>query len=103
MRILSTVLLILSHSIAQAGVVDESQKLLNQLGYNAGSVDGIYGGKTERALIQFYKDRAGKFDGRLSSNELNDLYSAAGIERKVGANLAVYTLRIARLSWLPAK
>ena len=88
MLILSTVLLILSHSIAQAGVVDESQKLLNQLGYNAGSVDGIYGGKTERALIQFYKDRAGKFDGRLSSNELNDLYSAAGIERKVGANLA---------------
>ena len=88
MRILSTILLIMSHSIAQAGVVDESQKLLNQLGYNAGSVDGIYGGKTERALIQFYKDRAGKFDGRLSSNELNDLYSAVGIERKVGANLA---------------
>ena len=88
MRILSTVLLILSHSIAQAGVVDESQKLLNQLGYNAGSVDGIYGGKTERALIQFYKDRAVKFDGKLSSNELNDLYSAAGIKRKVGANLA---------------
>ena len=51
-------MLILTYSIAQAGVVDESQKLLNQLGYNAGSVDGVYGGKTERALIQFYKDRS---------------------------------------------
>ena len=88
MRIIGTLVLVVIHSIAQAGVVDESQKLLNQLGYNAGSVDGIYGGKTERALIRFYKDRSGRFDGKLSSNELTDLYSAAGIKRKVGADLA---------------
>jgi hypothetical protein len=88
MRVISSILLILTYSVAQAGVVDESQKLLNQLGYNAGGVDGVYGGKTERALIQFYKDRSGEFDGKLSSNELTDLYSAVGIERKVGANLA---------------
>lgn len=88
MRYIISVLLILTYSVAQAGVVDESQKLLNQLGYNAGSVDGIYGGKTERALIKFYKDRSKKFDGRLSSNELTDLYSAAGVKRKVGADLA---------------
>mgnify|MGYP005740217987 FL=1 len=80
MRVIYALMLILMYSIAQAGVVDESQKLLNQLGYNAGSVDGVYGGKTERALIQFYKDRSEKFDGKLSSNELTDLYSAAAAD-----------------------
>ena len=76
MHIIGILLLVLTNSIAHAGVVDESQKLLNQLGYNAGAVDGIYGGKTKSALIQFYNDRSGKFDGYLGSNELSDLYLA---------------------------
>ena len=96
MRVIYALMLILTYSIAQAGVVDESQKLLNQLGYNAGSVDGVYGGKTERALIQFYKDRSGKFDGKLSSNELTDLYSAAAADT---ANTR--TIFITWSDWIP--
>ena len=37
-----------------AGTVDEVQRLLNLLGYNAGPEDGVYGGKTKRALENFY-------------------------------------------------
>ena len=37
-----------------AGTVDEAQRILNLLGYNAGPEDGIYGEKTKRALDNFY-------------------------------------------------
>ena len=77
MRIIGTLVLVVIHSIAQAGVVDESQKLLNQLGYNAGSVDGIYGGKTERALIHFYKDRSGRAVWRISQKGLHFWHTAS--------------------------
>ena len=33
-----------------AGNIDQSQRMLNQLGYNAGPIDGAYGGKTRGAL-----------------------------------------------------
>ena len=35
-------------------VTAEAQRLLNQLGYNAGPVDGLIGGKTKSALEEFY-------------------------------------------------
>ena len=34
----------------------DAQRLLNSLGYNAGSVDGIWGKKTRAALEKFFKD-----------------------------------------------
>ena len=37
-------------SPALANSVAQSQRMLNQLGYNAGAVDGAYGGKTRGAL-----------------------------------------------------
>ena len=45
-----------------AGTVDSAQRMLNQLGYNAGVVDGLYGGKTKRALEAFYADNGGSYD-----------------------------------------
>ena len=35
-------------------VTAEAQRLLNELGYNAGPVDGLIGGKTKSALKEFY-------------------------------------------------
>ena len=34
-------------------VTAEAQRLLNELGYNAGPVDGLIGGKTQYALAEF--------------------------------------------------
>ena len=61
---------------AFSGTVDDAQRMLNQLGYNAGAVDGAYGGKTKRALEAFYSDKGSKFDGALDANEIADLSNA---------------------------
>ena len=69
------------------GVVDETQTLLNRLGYNAGVADGIYGQKTHRALQNFYSDFGFKYDGVLSEAELSDLenvVSGKGISSHAG-------------------
>jgi len=66
--------------------VVKTQKMLNQLGYNAGPVDGAYGGKTKRALEAFYAKSGGSFDGKLDANEVADLTSAmsrAGIDSTI--------------------
>ena len=47
--------------------------MLNQLGYNAGSVDGHYGKKTEDALKKFYQTSNKEFDNKLAYNEIKDL------------------------------
>ena len=59
-----------------AGTVDTAQRMLNQLGYAAGVIDGLYGGKTRRALEAFYADNGGSFDGSLDANEVADLKAA---------------------------
>ena len=56
-----------------ANPVTDAQNLLHNLGYNAGVVDGAYGGKTRRALEAFYKKKGGAFDGVFDANELTDL------------------------------
>ena len=66
-----------------AGTVDQSQRMLNQLGYNAGPVDGAYGGKTKRALEKFYTALGSIYDGKLDANEFIDLNAAmAGVEHE---------------------
>ena len=44
-----TILSLLINHAVFANSVAQSQRMLNQLGYNAGPVDGAYGGKTKRA------------------------------------------------------
>ena len=56
-----------------AGSVEQVQRMLNQLGYSAGPVDGAYGRKTKSALDNFYSDNEMVFDGDLSKNEAIDL------------------------------
>ena len=73
-------------SPALANAVAQSQRMLNQLGYNAGPVDGAYGGKTRGALEKFYADNGSLYDGKLDANEVADLTAAmdtAGIDLRV--------------------
>ena len=57
----------------------QAQRLLNSLGLNAGSVDGIWGSRSLAALNKFYRDRGLKFDGQLDTNEINDLLGTVKI------------------------
>jgi len=54
----------------------DAQSLLNNLGYNAGSVDGIWGKKTRAALEKFFKDNGKVFDGSLGETEILILTNA---------------------------
>ena len=80
-------------SPALANSVAQSQRMLNQLGYNAGPIDGAYGGKTRGALEKFYADNGSSYDGKLDANEITDLTSAmdvAGLDlRVVPENLGI--------------
>lgn len=49
------------------------QSRLNELGFDAGPADGIYGIKTKTAVENFYKSRGLKFDGILDENETTDI------------------------------
>ena len=78
--ILSFIVMLASPALANS--VAQSQRMLNQLGYNAGPVDGAYGGKTRGALEKFYADNDSSYDGKLDANEVADLtvaMDAAGL------------------------
>jgi len=45
------------------------QKKLNELGFNAGATDGIWGDTTKNALIEYLSTKGLKFDGSLDNNE----------------------------------
>ena len=74
---LTILTLLIPHTVL-ADTVAQSQRMLNQLGYNAGPVDGAYGGKTKRALEAFYAKSGGSFDGKVDANEVADLRAALG-------------------------
>ena len=64
---------LISVSAASAKDPVEIQRLLKQLGYNIGIVDGVIGRKSLAALENFYANKGQKFDGAVSENELTDL------------------------------
>ena len=49
--------------------IEAVQNKLNELGYNAGPADGMWGKKTEQALAEFLSTVGKKFDGTLDQNE----------------------------------
>ena len=51
----------------------KAQHLLNELGYNSGVPDGLYGSKTALALQKFYHSKEQNFDGSLDSKEVFEL------------------------------
>ena len=48
-----------------------AQRLLTELGYALGPIDGAYGGKTKKAFIKLYTDQNMTFDGIVDKNELD--------------------------------
>lgn len=58
--------------------VRQAQKMLNQLGYKAGSVDGIAGKNTNRAMQDFMTSVGRTFDGSIDSEEVALLSDATG-------------------------
>ena len=50
-----------------------TQNKLNELGFNAGVADGIWGGSTKNALIEFLSGKGIEFDGLLDDNEFKIL------------------------------
>ena len=50
-----------------------TQKKLNELGFNAGAADGIWGNTTKNALIEYLSTKGLKFDGSLDNNEFKML------------------------------
>ena len=57
--------------------VQKAQRLLNALGFDAGSVDGQWGKKSQTALSEFLISQNQTFDGTLDQTELDVLQSAA--------------------------
>ena len=81
--------------------VKDAQVLLNSLGFDAGSEDGISGAKTKAALSEFYASQEKTFDGFLSENELVDLMNfldaqaqQKGNEVKVSSEVNPYVMPI---------
>ena len=68
---------------ADPSLVSKIQRMLSQLCYDPGEVDGVYGDKTSKALEIFYRAGNIVFDGVPDSNEVTDLttaLSSVGIE-----------------------
>ena len=57
-------------SFANAEQVRQVQQKLNDMGYHAGSVDGVLGPQTESALRQFQQARKLDATGHIDSNTL---------------------------------
>ena len=78
MKIIKTLgiaLLIFFQSMAanSNSYVRGSQYMLNQLGYAAGTEDGIKGKNTIKALTKYYANNNKVFDGTIDDNELIEL------------------------------
>lgn len=58
--------------------VEEVQKKLNQLGFNAGGVDGVFGSATRSALRAFQQSHGMVADGHPDSATLSALQATAG-------------------------
>ena len=58
------------HSLANAEQVRQVQQKLNDIGYHAGSVDGVLGPHTESALRQFQRARNLDATGHIDSKTL---------------------------------
>jgi len=54
-------------------LIRDIQKRLNEIGFNSGPVDGIYGPKTKKAIIKFQRSKHLKLDGKISDTLIREL------------------------------
>lgn len=59
--------------------VKRLQELLNSLGYNAGTPDGIFGAQTQAAVMQMQKDAGITADGIVGANTWNKISTATPV------------------------
>ncbi len=64
--------------------VEELQRRLNALGFDAGKVDGIFGPDTARAMIDFQTNRGMPVDGTAGPEVIAELQSVGKASRKTG-------------------
>ena len=76
-HLVAVLVLIITFSIPSIILASENvlatQKKLNELGFNAGAADGIWGNTTKNALIEYLSTKGLKFDGSLDNNEFKML------------------------------
>lgn len=68
----------LGHQPNRSDLVLETQKYLNQLGFDAGPEDGIIGNRTRRAIKHFQQQHSIPTDGKPSKSLLKKLRTVAG-------------------------
>ena len=56
--------------------IKTAQTYLKQMGYNAGTIDGLWGKKTEEALELFLRDQNQKWDGTFDQKEFQMIKKA---------------------------
>ena len=66
-------LLFLRRPMLRGEDVAELQSRLNQLGFDAGKIDGIFGSQTERAVIDFQHNRGLPEDGKAGPEVITEL------------------------------
>ena len=72
------------HAVIKKGAQGDSvvaiQEMLQDLGYNTGKADGIYGSKTEAAIKQFQKDNGLKVDGIVGNQSITALKTLSSVK-----------------------
>ena len=82
-----------------ANTILNAQRILTQLGFNPGPIDGAFGAKTKGALNAFYTSIGKSYDGLLDSNELVELQKALDVSGlKNTCNSSVQTKKIEGIS-----
>jgi N-acetylmuramoyl-L-alanine amidase len=74
----------LSRQGSRGSEVTEIQNKLNELGYNVGTADGIFGAKTAEAVKQFQRDQGIKADGIVGPQTLKALGLSGGAPPSTG-------------------
>lgn len=71
--------------------VVELQTKLNEVGFNSGEVDGIFGGMTKQSVMSFQLShhlRVDGYVGSLTANSLNEAYRAEQRQKKIDSVVA---------------
>ncbi len=89
-------LLFLRRPMLRGEDVAELQSRLNQLGFDAGKIDGTFGADTERALIDFQRNRGLPEDGKAGPEVITELRLILRGEMRGGREA------IRELEWLRA-
>lgn len=67
-------------------LVADTQSQLNRLGYNAGTVDGLYGNGTRQAIVRFQQDENLAVNGEPSASLLSQMEATSPTQQEAAQN-----------------